>query len=32
LELIFGKKTIDEKLLGLTFEISPQSFFQTNSY
>jgi len=32
LELIFGKKIIDEKLLGLTFEISPQSFFQTNSY
>lgn len=32
LELIHWKKTINETLLGLTFEISPQSFFQTNSY
>ncbi len=32
LECIYGKKTIDETLLGLTFEISPQSFFQTNSH
>jgi 23S rRNA (uracil1939-C5)-methyltransferase len=32
LECIYGKKTIDETLLNLTFEISPQSFFQTNSH
>lgn len=32
LELIYGKKYIEEKLLGLTFNISPKSFFQTNSY
>ena len=32
LDCIYGKKTIDETLLWLTFEISPQSFFQTNSY
>ncbi len=31
LELIIGKKTITEKILGLNFEISPTSFFQTNS-
>lgn len=32
LELIYGKPYIEEKLLGLTFNISPKSFFQTNSY
>lgn len=32
LELIYGKKYIEEKLLWLTFNISPKSFFQTNSY
>lgn len=32
LELIYGEKFIEEKLLGLTFNISPKSFFQTNSY
>ncbi len=32
LELIHWKATINESLLWLTFEISPQSFFQTNSY
>ena len=31
LELIYGEKTIKEKILWLTFEISPTSFFQTNS-
>ena len=31
LELIFGEKTIKEKILWLNFEISPTSFFQTNS-
>lgn len=31
LELIYGKDTITEKLLGLEFQISPTSFFQTNS-
>ncbi|MDD3646061.1 MAG: 23S rRNA (uracil(1939)-C(5))-methyltransferase RlmD [Candidatus Gracilibacteria bacterium] len=31
LELIYGEKTIKEKLLDLTFHISPTSFFQTNS-
>ncbi|MCK9272856.1 DUF559 domain-containing protein [Candidatus Gracilibacteria bacterium] len=30
-ELIFGEKTIKEKLLDFTFEINPRSFFQTNS-
>jgi 23S rRNA (uracil1939-C5)-methyltransferase len=28
--LIYGKETIKEKILGLQFEISMQSFFQTN--
>ena len=32
LECIYGEKVINEKLLGITFEISPWSFFQTNSY
>lgn len=32
LELIYGEKYIEEKLLWLTFNISPKSFFQTNSY
>lgn len=31
LELIYGKPTITERLLGLDFNISPTSFFQTNS-
>lgn len=31
LELIYWKKTIKEKLLNLSFNISPTSFFQTNS-
>lgn len=32
LELIYGERFIEEKLLNLTFNISPKSFFQTNSY
>ncbi|MBW7955042.1 23S rRNA (uracil(1939)-C(5))-methyltransferase RlmD [Candidatus Gracilibacteria bacterium] len=32
LELIYGKNFIEEKLLDLTFNISPKSFFQTNSF
>lgn len=28
--LLYGSKTIEEELLGLSFEISMQSFFQTN--
>lgn len=32
LELIYGSEFIEEKLLGITFNISPKSFFQTNSY
>lgn len=32
LKLVTGKPFIEEKLLGLTFNISPKSFFQTNSY
>lgn len=32
LKLIYGEKYITEKLLWLTFKISPKSFFQTNSY
>ncbi|MFA5916601.1 MAG: 23S rRNA (uracil(1939)-C(5))-methyltransferase RlmD [Candidatus Gracilibacteria bacterium] len=32
LKLIYGEKFIEEKLLGITFNISPKSFFQTNSY
>lgn len=31
LELIYGEKTIKEKLFDLIFNISPTSFFQTNS-
>ena len=31
LELIYWKQTIKENLLGLSFNISPTSFFQTNS-
>ena len=29
--LIYGKKDLEEKILGLKFRISPYSFFQTNS-
>lgn len=32
LKLIYWNSYIEEKLLGLTFNISPKSFFQTNSY
>lgn len=32
LKLIYWKNFIEEKLLWLTFNISPKSFFQTNSY
>lgn len=32
LELIYWTEFIEEKLLWLTFNISPKSFFQTNSY
>ncbi len=32
LELIYGNDVIHEKVLGLTFQISPKSFFQTNSH
>lgn len=32
LKLIYGEKFIEEKLLWITFNISPKSFFQTNSY
>lgn len=31
MELVYGSPTISETLLGLEFDISPQSFFQTNS-
>lgn len=31
-ELIFGPKYIRENILGLTFNVSPGSFFQTNSW
>ena len=31
LELVYGEAVIHETLLGLTFDIGPQSFFQTNS-
>ncbi len=31
LELVYGESVIHETLLGLTFDIGPQSFFQTNS-
>lgn len=30
-EILYGSPIYEEKLLGLTFEISPESFFQTNS-
>lgn len=29
--LLYGKKTITDELLGLTFEIAPKSFFQVNT-
>ena len=32
LELICGKPSITEKVLGLSFEITPYSFFQTNTF
>lgn len=32
LKCIYGKDYIEEQLLWLTFNISPKSFFQTNSY
>lgn len=32
LELIYWNKFIEEKLIDLTFNISPKSFFQTNSH
>lgn len=32
LELIYWEKFIEEKLLWITFNISPKSFFQTNSF
>lgn len=31
MHLLYGKETITEQLLGLEFDISPLSFFQTNS-
>ncbi len=31
LQVVFGKKEYREELFGLTFEISPYSFFQTNT-
>ena len=31
LELVYGEPVIHETLLGLMFDIGPQSFFQTNS-
>lgn len=31
-DILYGKESFYEKLLGLTFEISTFSFFQTNSY
>ncbi len=30
-DILYGKETITEQILGLTFEITPFSFFQTNS-
>ena len=30
--LLYGRESLTEKLLGLTFRITPFSFFQTNSY
>lgn len=29
--LLYGKSTITDELLGLTFEIQPKSFFQVNT-
>ena len=31
MEVLFGQETIEEEILGLHFQISPFSFFQTNS-
>lgn len=31
-ELIYGKEKLEEKILDVVYEISPFSFFQTNSY
>ena len=31
MELVYGTETISEQLLGLSFDIGPKSFFQTNS-
>lgn len=31
MELVYGNEVITETLLGLTFDIGPKSFFQTNS-
>ncbi len=31
LELVAGTPTIEERLLGYSFDIGPESFFQTNS-
>ncbi|MDA9128856.1 23S rRNA (uracil(1939)-C(5))-methyltransferase RlmD [Candidatus Gracilibacteria bacterium] len=31
MELVYGNETISENLLGLSFDIGPKSFFQTNS-
>lgn len=30
-EILFGKRDLEEEILGLKFKISPYSFFQTNS-
>lgn len=30
-EILYGSRLYEEQLLGLTFQISPESFFQTNS-
>ncbi|MDW7671212.1 MAG: 23S rRNA (uracil(1939)-C(5))-methyltransferase RlmD [Bacillota bacterium] len=32
LQLLYGKSTLSEKMLGLRFSITPFSFFQTNSF
>ncbi len=31
MELVYGNEKISETLLGLSFDIGPKSFFQTNS-